>query len=84
MVVFFLRSLQEQKDLLADKIAREPQAEGPHPDTPKILEEARRRGRINTGEAAKPTGAPRPGVKTRLSELAKRGLLVGQGQARGA
>jgi Fic family protein len=83
-LLFFLRSLKKQKDRLEEKIAREPQAEGVHPDAIKILEEARRMGRITTGDAEKLTGAPRPTVKTRLSELVKRGLLVRQGQGRGA
>lgn len=80
---FFLRSLKSQKDRLATKIAREPQAEGLHPDAIEILEAARRNGRITTGEAQKLVGAPRPTVKTRLSELVKRGLLKRQGQGRG-
>jgi len=83
-LVFFLRSLKKQKDKLAEKVAREPGAEGLHPDALKILEEARRAGRITTGDAEKLTGAPRPTVKTRLGELVKRGLLVRQGQGRGA
>jgi Fic family protein len=83
-LVFFLRSLKKQKDRLADKVAREPGAEGLHPDALKILEQVRRTGRITTGDAEKLTGAPRPTVKTRLSELVKRGLLVRQGQGRGA
>lgn len=83
-LLFFLRSLKKQKDRLAEKIAREPQAEGLHPDAVKILEEARRLGRITTGAAEKLTGAPRPTVKTRLRELVKRGLLVRRGQGRGA
>jgi Fic family protein len=83
-LLFFLRSLKKQKDGLAEKISREPRAEGLHPDALKILDEARRLGRITTGDAEKLTGAPRPTVKTRLSELVKRGLLVRQGQGRGA
>jgi len=83
-LLFFLRSLKKQTSRLAEKIAREPQVEGLHPDALKILEAARRSGRITTGEAEKLTGAPRPTVKTRLSELVKRGLLKPQGQGRGA
>jgi Fic family protein len=83
-LVFFLRSLKKQKDRLTEKVAREPRAEGLHPDALKILEEARRTGRITTGDAEKLTGAKRPTVKTRLGELVKRGLLVRQGQGRGA
>ncbi|MBL7663074.1 Fic family protein [bacterium] len=83
-LLFFMRSLKKQKDRLAEKIAREPGAEGLHPDAIKILEEARRAGRITTGEAEKLTGAPRPTVKTRLAELVKRGLLMRQGKGRGS
>jgi Fic family protein len=83
-LVFFLRSLKKQKDRLAEKVAREPGAEGLHPDALKILEEARRAGRITTGDAEKLTSAKRSTVKTRLAELVKRGLLVRQGQGRGA
>lgn len=81
---FFLRSLKSQKERLATKIAREPQAEGLHPDAIAILEAARRNGRITTGEAQKLIGVPRPTVKMRLSELVKRGLLKRQGQGRGS
>ena len=81
---FFLRSLKSQKDRLVDKIAREPGAEGLHPDALKILEEVRRVGRITTGEAQKLTGIPRPTVKIRLRELVRRGLLRREGQGRGA
>ena len=83
-LLFFLRSLRKQTGRLAEKIAREPQVEGLHPDALTILEAARRSGRITTGEAEELTGAPRPTVKTRLSELVKRGLLKPQGQGRGA
>jgi Fic family protein len=83
-LLFFLRSLKKQTSRLAEKIAREPQVEGLHPDALKILEAARRSGRITTGAAEELTGAPRPTVKTRLSELVKRGLLKPQGQGRGA
>ncbi len=64
-------------------IAREPQIEGLHPDALMILDAARLRGRITTGEAGGLTGAPRPTVKTRLSELVKRGLLKRQGKGEG-
>jgi Fic family protein len=83
-LLFFLRSLKRQKDRLAEKIVREPATDGLHPDAIKILEEARRLGRLTTGDAEKLTGAPRPTVKTRLGALVKRGLLVRQGQGRGA
>lgn len=83
-LLFFLRSLKQQKDRLAAKIARESSWEGLHPDALAILEQARAEGRITTGQAAKLTGAPRPTVKARLAELVKRGLLVRHGQGRGA
>jgi Fic family protein len=81
-LIFFVRSLKKQKDRLAEKVAREPGAEGLHPDALKILEEARRTGRITTGAAEKLTGAKRPMVKTRLAELVKRRFLVRQGLGR--
>jgi Fic family protein len=83
-LVFFLRSIKKQKDKLMEKVAREPAAEGLHPDAMKIFEEARRTGRITTRDAEKLTGAKRPTVKTRLAELVRRGLLVRRGQGRGA
>lgn len=83
-LLFFLRTLKKQKDRLAEKIAREPTLERLPLDAQKILLEARRVGRITTGEAAKLTGAPRPTVKTRLQELVKRGLLQREGEGRGA
>jgi DNA-binding Lrp family transcriptional regulator len=84
LMTAYLASITTAQMRLAEKIAREPGAEGLHPDAMKILEEARRLGRITTGDAEKLTGAPRPTVKTRLGELVKRGLLVRQGQGRGA
>lgn len=81
---FFLRALKSQKNKLAQKLDREPQVEGLHPDAITILEEARRSGRITTGEAEKITEAPRPTVKLRLGELVRRGLLQRHGQGRGA
>ena len=83
-LLFFLRSLKKQKDRLADKLTREPRGAGLHPDALKMLEEARRAGRLTTGAAEKLTGAPRPTVKARLAELVKRGWLQRHGQGRGA
>lgn len=81
---FFLLSLKAQKERLSNKIAREPQMEGLHPDALRILEEARRKTSITTKEAETLTSAPRPTVKARLNELVKRGLLIKQGQGRGS
>jgi Fic family protein len=81
---FYLLSLKGQKDRLLSKISIEPQIEGLHPDSLKILEEARRNARITTGQAERLTSAPRPTVKSRLNELVRRGLLVKQGKGRGS
>lgn len=81
---FFLRSLKNQKDRLATKINLEPKLEDLHPDSQKILEQTRANGRITTREAEELTGALRPTVKNRLSELVKRGLLVRHGKSRGS
>lgn len=83
-LLFFLRSLKQQKDRLAAKIAHESRLEGLHPDALAILEQTRAQGRITTGQAEKLTGTPRPTVKVRLAELVKRGLLARHGQGRGA
>jgi Fic family protein len=83
-LLFFLRALKKQKDRLAEKIAREPALERLPLEAQKILLEARRVGRITTGEAVQLTGALRPTVKTRLQEMVKRGLLQREGQGRGA
>ena len=83
-MLFFLRLLKQQKDRLAAKIAHEERLEGLHPDALAILEQVRATGRITTSQAEKLTGAPRPTVKVRLSELVKRGLLMRHGQGRGS
>lgn len=81
---FYLLSLRGQKDRLLNKINIEPQIEGLHPDSLKILEEARRNARITTGQAERLTSVPRPTVKSRLNELVRRGLLVKHGKGRGS
>ena len=83
-LLFFLRALRAQKDRLAAKLVRDPRLEGLHPDALAILEYVRAEGRMTTGRAEKLTNAPRPTVKTRLTELVKRGLLVRHGRGRGA
>ena len=83
-LLFFLRSLKEQKDRLAGKISQESRLEGLHPDALRILEHVRLQGRLNTSQAAKLTGAPRSTVKVRLAELVRHGLIARYGQGRGA
>lgn len=81
---FFLRSLKNQKDRLAIKIQTEPGIAGLHSQSLKILEQLKVTGRITTREAEKLTGAPRPTVKSRLSELVRRGFVTRQGRGRGS
>jgi len=83
-LLFFLRALKNQKDRLAAKIKHEPRIEALHPDGLKIFEQIKLTGRITTSEAEKLTSAPRPTVKTRLTELVKRGLIALYGKGRGA
>ena len=83
-LLFFLRSLKQQKDRLVAKITAESRWEGLHPDAAAIMEHVRATGRITTRQAEKLLGAPRPTVKVRLAELVKRGLLSRHGQGRGA
>lgn len=83
-LLFFLRSLKQQKDRLIAKIAADSRLEGLHPDAAAIMEHVRATGRMTTRQAEKLLGAPRPTVKVRLAELVKRGLLARHGQGRGA
>lgn len=83
-LTFFLRSLKKQKERLEAKIAQDPNMKGLLPESLAIVDYARSHGRITTGEAVKLTELPRPTVKTRLSELVRRGLLVPYGKGRGA
>lgn len=81
---FFLRSLKAQKDNLAQRVSSDSSLEDLHPDAVLILEHAKGNGRITTGEAEKLIQAPRPTVKSRLSHLVERGLLVRRGKGRGS
>jgi Fic family protein len=81
---FFLRSLKQQKDRLANHIEAGLSLDELHPDSLKIIEYLKSARRITTREAQRLTGVPRPTVKSRLSGLVKSGLIARHGKGRGA
>lgn len=81
---FFLRSLKSQKDRLAKKIENSIGIEGIHPDCLKIIEQLKINIRITTKETEDLIGIPRSTVKSRLSELVNKGILVRNGLGRGS
>ena len=84
-LVFFLRSLQQQKARLAEKLERERLILGALPElSVQILELCREHGRITVAEAAKATGANRSTIKDHLRALTRAGRLAQHGAGRGA
>ena len=80
---FFVQTLHTQKTRLERKIAREQLIEGDLPElSVRILEIARERGRVQSGELAKALGSPKPTLRHRLNELVERGLLQRHGAGR--
>ena len=84
-LIFFLRSLQQQKARLEKKLERERLVLGDLPErSVQILELCRERGRITVAEAEKLTGANRNTIKDHLKALARAGHIVQHGAGRGA
>ena len=84
-LLFFLRSLQQQKARLEKKIERERLILGDLPElSVQILELCRERGRITVGEAEKATGANRSTIKDHLKALTRAGHIAQHGAGRGA
>jgi Fic family protein len=84
-LLFFLRSLQQQKARLEKKIERERLILGNLPElSVQILELCRERGRVTVAEATKVTGANRNTIKDHLRALTKAGHLEQHGAGRGA
>ncbi len=84
-IVFFLKTLQQQKNGLQIKIDREKILLGQLPElSVKILELAKSRGRITISEVVTLTGANRNTVKKHLEGLVKARHLQQQGAGRGA
>lgn len=84
-LVFFLRSLQQQKARLEKKIERERLILGDLPElSVQILELCRERGRVTVADAAKVTGANRNTIKDHLKALTQAGHLARHGAGRGS
>jgi Fic family protein len=84
-LLFFLRSLQQQKARLEKKMERERLILGDLPElSVQILELCRERGRITVAEAEKATGANRSTIKDHLKALTRAGHIAQHGAGRGA
>jgi Fic family protein len=84
-LLFFLRSLREQKARLEKKIEHERLILGDLPElSVQILELCRARGRITVAEAAMATGANRNTIKDHLKALTRAGHIAPHGAGRGA
>jgi len=83
-LIFFLRSLQQQKARLEKKIERERLIFGDLPElSVQILELCRERGRVTVADAAKVTGVSRNTIKDHLNALTRVGHLEQHGAGRG-
>lgn len=83
-LVYFLKSLQQQKARLEKKIERERLIVGDLPElSVQILELCRERGRVTVAEAKKATGANRNTIKDHIKALTKAGHLTRHGAGRG-
>jgi Fic family protein len=84
-LIFFLRSLQQQKARLEKKIERERLIIGDLPTlSAQLLELCRERGRLTVAEAEKATGANRNTIKDHLKALTRAGHIAQHGAGRGA
>lgn len=83
-LIFFLKSLQQQKARLEKKIERERLILGDLPElSVQILELCRERGRVTVADAAKVTGANRNTIKDHLKALTRVGHIEKHGAGRG-
>jgi len=83
-VVFFLKSLQQQKARLEKKIEQERLILGDLPElSVQILELCRHRGRVTVAEAVKGTGANRNTIKDHFKALVHTSRLARHGAGRG-
>jgi Fic family protein len=82
-LVFFLRSLQQQKRRLAVKVEREKNALAVLSElSVKILDYVRDHGRVTTRDMVRETGASPNTLKSTFTSLVEKGLLVRQGGGR--
>jgi Fic family protein len=82
-LLYFLRSLAAQKNVLERKIERERLIAPLPPLSEQLLAIAREHGRVTTSTGAKLTGANRNTVKAHLRRLVASGHLLQQGQGKG-
>lgn len=84
-VLFFLKSLMQQKAQLEKKIQREHLILGDLPElSVQILELCRSRGHVTVAEAVKATGANRNTIKDHVKALTRAGHLTRHGAGRGS
>ena len=84
-VLFFLKSLKQQKARLEKKIQREHLLLGDLPElSVQILELCRSRGRVTVAEAVKTTGTNRNTIKDHIKALTHAGHLRRHGAGRGS
>lgn len=83
-LLYYLRTLQEQKRRLEKKIERERIVIEALPElSVQVLELAKERGRVTNGEIVKLTGANRNTVKKHLQSLVAAGYLEQHGKGKG-
>lgn len=83
-VMFFLRSLQQQKRKLETKVEREKKILGQLPELSlRIYELAKERGQIKVEDIMRATDAARGTIKDHLGLLIKNGYLVQHGKGKG-
>ena len=83
-VMFFLRSLQQQKRRLESKMEREYKLLGSLPELSlQIVELARERGKLKMADVINATHAPRGTIKDHLATLVKNGHLARRGTGKG-
>jgi predicted HTH transcriptional regulator len=83
-LLFFLKTLQQQKARLEKKIEHERLILGDLPElSVKILELCRNHGRVTVAEAAKVTGVSRNTIKDHIKALTHAGHLEQHGAGRG-
>lgn len=83
-IIYFLKTLQSQKQHLAHKIKREQLILGELPElSVQIMEIAREHGRVTVSDAAKATGTSRNTIKGHFKTLTKNNHLTQHGAGRG-
>lgn len=79
-LLFFLRALQQQKRRLAEKVEREKMILSALPElSVKILDQARKTGRVTLGGMVTLAGVSRNTLKVHFRTLVEKRLLVRQG-----